>query len=1108
MLQPRQPQNAAESSPIAPALDPIAPLRAALNGHYEFEREIGQGAYATVYLARDLKHERKVAIKVLNADPTSETSELRFVREIRMLARLQHPNILPLHDSGHVEAILYYVMPFVAGETLRNRMDRERQLPLEDAICIAQEAADALASAHAQGIIHRDIKPENILLSASHAIVADFGIARAIDMAGIKQLTRTGRGSPGTPAYMAPEQLLGEGDTDARSDIYSLGCVLYEMLTGKAPFAGKEGFAKRFMDAAPVPSLLRDTVPAWADDIVATSLSRNPNDRFVSAGLFARALALGLARQRMTPRKSRSGAPPHEDTRIGEVPEISPGNVQAALPPATVSPRLDESPLRGFSKWIRAHQREAAGGTVALVALATAVTFSGSSNLRGSFGRSVVDSTRFVILPFVANDKQSEAIAARETNKLYEAFRAWDGLNLVPDLEVDEAVAQGKSPRNLSDALSFARKFGAGQLIWGHVTTVGGSLRTRAELYDLQRPNTGVRELILSGVGTDNYSTAVTALLARRDRPVAALGGDVGTHNFTAWQAYNRGHVALSQWDLADATADFARAVGVDPEFPAARLWLGQVQEWRNPLAPELWRQNVERAAASPSLSSREKLLAAALSGMANQQFPLACNTYRDLTKLDSLDFVGWYGLGECQALDRAVLPDRTSPSGWRWRSSYENAVRSFIKALRLNPGAHALLSFQRLRRLLPTTAVNPRLDDVAVPTFASFPSLGSDTIAFVPYPIAVFTGGLPADATITLNQALNRNLEVLMGIVRDWVRESPENPDAYEALGDVLETRGDIADGPDPAVSAPAAISRALRLSRDPQQRRRLVVREAGMRFKRGEYSGARAVADSLLNKSDPAVRDDPAALIGLSALMGRVGWTAEQAVGAGVIPEQVNGLALPTSLREVAGTFFAYAALGACGSQIASVRQQLEVQIQSSIADEQRDRVRTALISRPLSMMVPCTRGISALSIPPPVGGLANLQKAFAHNDTTEVKRRFRAIAQTHRWYRPADISLDRAYQEAWLRAATGDTADAIAQLDQSLNAIPGISTSALLEPGAAAAAGRAMALRAELAQNSGDSRTARRWAAAVSELWAGADPALQPTVARMKVLAAQPR
>jgi serine/threonine protein kinase len=218
--------------------DPLAPLRLALRGHYEIERQIGQGAFATVYLAQDLKHERKVAIKVLNADPTSETSELRFIREIRVLARLQHPNILPLHDSGHVEALLYYVMPYVSGETLRERIDRERQLSIVDAACIAKEAADALACAHAQGIVHRDIKPENILLSGGHAIVADFGIARAIDVAGIRSLTRTGIGSPGTPAYMSPEQLLAERDIDSRSDIYSVGCVLYEALSGKPQFAG------------------------------------------------------------------------------------------------------------------------------------------------------------------------------------------------------------------------------------------------------------------------------------------------------------------------------------------------------------------------------------------------------------------------------------------------------------------------------------------------------------------------------------------------------------------------------------------------------------------------------------------------------------------------------------------------------------------------------------------------------------------------------------------------------------------------------------------------------------------------------------------------------
>jgi serine/threonine protein kinase/tetratricopeptide (TPR) repeat protein len=276
---------------MADSADPIGPLRTALAGRYEIEREIGQGAFATVYLAKDSRHDRKLALKVLNADPSSETGELRFIREIRMLARLQHPNILPLHDSGHVEALLYYLMPYVSGETLRLRMSRQRHLPIDDAARIACEAADALAYAHGQGIIHRDIKPENILLSGGHAIVADFGIARAIDVAGVQQLTRTGMGGPGTPAYMSPEQLMGDRQLDGRSDIYSLGCVLYEMLTGKPPFAGKEGFVKRFTEDAPRPSSVRKDVPPWLDDAVARTLARDPEARFGRAEDLVRALS-------------------------------------------------------------------------------------------------------------------------------------------------------------------------------------------------------------------------------------------------------------------------------------------------------------------------------------------------------------------------------------------------------------------------------------------------------------------------------------------------------------------------------------------------------------------------------------------------------------------------------------------------------------------------------------------------------------------------------------------------------------------------------------------------------------------------------------------------
>jgi serine/threonine protein kinase/tetratricopeptide (TPR) repeat protein len=272
--------------------DNLAALRAALAGRYEIGREIGQGAFATVYLARDSRHERQVALKVLNADPSSESGELRFIREIRLLARLQHPNILPLHDSGHVQALLYYLMPYVSGETLRARMSRERQLPVDFAVRIASEVADALAYAHGQGVIHRDIKPENILISGGHAIVADFGIARAIDVSGVQQLTRTGMGGPGTPAYMSPEQLLGDRQLDGRSDIYSLGCVLYDMLTGKPPFAGKEGFVKRFTEPPARPSSLRKEIPAWLDTVVLRTLARDPSERYAGAEDLVRALSL------------------------------------------------------------------------------------------------------------------------------------------------------------------------------------------------------------------------------------------------------------------------------------------------------------------------------------------------------------------------------------------------------------------------------------------------------------------------------------------------------------------------------------------------------------------------------------------------------------------------------------------------------------------------------------------------------------------------------------------------------------------------------------------------------------------------------------------------
>ncbi len=210
----------------------------ALADRYTIERELGAGGMATVYLAHDLKHDRDVAIKVLHPDLGAALGGERFLSEIKTTAKLQHPHILPLLDSGDADGLLYYVMPLVTGETLRARLQRERQLPIDDALLIAREVADALGAAHALGIIHRDIKPENILLQGGHALVADFGIALAVQSAGGQRMTQTGL-SLGTPQYMSPEQAMGEKVIDLRSDIYALGAVTYEMLVGEAPFTDR-----------------------------------------------------------------------------------------------------------------------------------------------------------------------------------------------------------------------------------------------------------------------------------------------------------------------------------------------------------------------------------------------------------------------------------------------------------------------------------------------------------------------------------------------------------------------------------------------------------------------------------------------------------------------------------------------------------------------------------------------------------------------------------------------------------------------------------------------------------------------------------------------------
>jgi len=422
--------------------DLLDSLREALADRYAVERELGRGGMATVFLAEDLKHHRSVAIKVLHAEVTAALGAERFLREIEIAARLQHPHILPLYDSGAATGFLYYVMPYVEGESLRDRLTREKQLPQEDALRIATEVAGALAYAHSHGVVHRDIKPENIMLSGGTAVVTDFGIARAVSAAGQgRHLTETGT-ILGTPAYMSPEQSTGSYEIDGRSDEYSLACVVYEMLVGEPPFTGPTAqavIARHSLDMVSPPSIVRSTIPDAVEGAVLRALSKVPADRYATTALFAEALN-------------------------------TPSAATGAHRRATLE-RGVRRPRRGV--WRIASVAVALGALAAYFAIRSA---------RGGHGTTVggLDPRHVAVLYFT--DQTSTHALGYLADGLTEALIA--ALRPVPMLTV--VSKNGVEPYRSSTVPldSVARALGVGTIVQGGVDAAGGRYRVSVNLID------------------------------------------------------------------------------------------------------------------------------------------------------------------------------------------------------------------------------------------------------------------------------------------------------------------------------------------------------------------------------------------------------------------------------------------------------------------------------------------------------------------------------------------------------------------------------------------------------------------------------------------------
>ena len=630
-------------------LDTADRLKAALAYRYTLERELGSGGMATVYLARDLRHDRLVALKLLRPDLAATLGPERFVREIRTAARLEHPHILSVHDSGEAAGLLWYTMPFVQGESLRDRMRRELQLPVEEAVRLTREVAEALEYAHGEGIVHRDVKPENILLSGGHARVADFGLAKAVSVAGGEQLTGTGL-VVGTPAYMSPEQASGEGELDGRTDLYSLACVLYEMLAGEPPFTGRTAqavIAKRMTGPPPRVRTVRTSVPEAVDLALARALAPVPGDRFATAAEFVAAL------ERIVPPRRR-------------------------LTRRSVAILLFFGTLAAGAAGLMFHRRPQATPPLASPSVVAVLPFRVRGNPELAYlGEGMV------------------SLLGRSLDQAGE-LRSVDARAVLSVLE-----QLGKAPLNPERAATIAARLGAGRYILGDIIEVGGRLRYDAAAYDATRGTSPVAQAAVEGVegaifrSVDELAARLLTGGASGQSVRPGTLASVTTDSLAALKAFLQGEAAFRSGDLQAATAAYRRSVVADSAFGLGYLRLATAAGWIFDTKLRAWAHS-RALALRPRLAERDRLFLDAMTATERGRMDEAERLLRALVSTYPDQVEAWFALGD-------LLYHSNIPRG---RSEAE-ARSAFERVLEFEPG-----SAEALDHLAFVAAAEGRYDE------------------------------------------------------------------------------------------------------------------------------------------------------------------------------------------------------------------------------------------------------------------------------------------------------------------------------------------------------------------------------------------------------------
>lgn len=453
--------------------DRLEQLKSALEGKYEIERELGHGGMATVYLANDSKHQRQVAIKVLRPDLAAALGPERFLREIRIAANLNHPHILALFDSGEAEGFLYYVMPYIKGHTLRDRIDKEGELPINEAVRLIREVADALAFAHSQGVVHRDIKPDNVMLTGNHAIVADFGIAKAVSEATGRDKLTTAGVALGTPAYMSPEQATADPHVDHRADIYALGAMAYELLSGRTPFTGatpQSILAAHVTQEVESVRKYRDQVPVGLDSVIMKCLAKKPADRWQTADeIIPHLEAVGTSSAGLTPTETRP--------------------IEAVPAAAGISRRV----------WL---------GSIGAVVLGAAGV--GGFMMQGTGGPEAIE--KIAVLPFLDLSGEDELFVNTLQDALTSAIAQTNTVGVVSRSAVMNVGTSGTTEE-------IARALGVQGVIEGSIFRAGDVMRINVQLVE----PTSLRHV---WTGTDERD--VSDVLAAQDEIVQKFAAELG----------------------------------------------------------------------------------------------------------------------------------------------------------------------------------------------------------------------------------------------------------------------------------------------------------------------------------------------------------------------------------------------------------------------------------------------------------------------------------------------------------------------------------------------------------------------------------------------------